>query len=114
MVLLAVPVALLAEMVGWRESPEPDWFAAVLYGSVVVGLLAVGALAGWRGMVVFVPAYVFAALFEEAVVYEPPVSDCDPFCDSPTFGLPLGVLFGVVLIGVGMAGRRAVKSITTR
>ncbi len=111
--LLAIPVAVLAEMAVWRDL-EPDGFAAVVYTANVAGLLAVGALAGWPGGAAFVPAFLLAAAVEEQWVYEPPVPDgCDPFCSSPGvafWGLPLELL----VIALGSAGRGVVKRVRRR
>jgi hypothetical protein len=102
---LAVPVAIASEMSGWRDL-EPDGLAALVYVSVVVGLLAVGVLAGWRGVVAFIPVFVIAAIVEESIVYKPPRTDCDPFCSSPVGGVMFVLPFELAQIGLGIARAR--------
>ena len=112
--ILAVPVAVLAEASAWRDL-EPDGFAAFVYVAVVVGLLAVGALAGWRGVVVFIPVFVVAAIIETALIYEaPPAAGCDPFCSSPESGVAFGLPFELIVVGIGMAGRGLAKAVLAR
>jgi hypothetical protein len=112
-VLLAIPVGVGAEMAGWRDI-EPDGLNAVVLVAVLVGLVAPGVLAGWRGAVAFVPVYVVAAMIEQSAVYVQPTDGCDPFCSSPMHGLIFGIPFELALIGLGILGRRGVMSHTSR
>jgi hypothetical protein len=112
--LFAIPVAVLAEAGSWRDL-EPDRFAMLVYVAIGGALLALGAFAGWRSLVLFGPSFIIAAAIEEAWIYDGAAPDsCDPFCSSPSVGVWFGLPFFLLVIALGMGARSVVQSVRSQ
>ncbi len=107
--LLSLPVAIFEAATGWQDW-EPDAIQAVIAVGWVGGMLALGALAGWRALPCFAAVYVAAAALLEATVHETPQGECDPFCSSPATGVVFVLPFLLVLLLIGIGGGAAARA----
>jgi hypothetical protein len=112
-IALATPVAVLNEAAGWRDI-EPDAVAAVVYVGCGLSLLALGALAGWRGVAAFVPGFLIAGAVELRWSYEQPTYECDPFCASPLALWMVVLPAHLLLVAAGLGGRRLSEHFSRR